>query len=129
MAPHRFNRLVRDVFKSSLVDPAIVDTFVAALARRGRDQVPRWSRQCAGSYELCSGYGTLHVSAFVHGCWTVTRDGAPLVHVQTGERAFVAWLAGVKATGLIHLSDGFGSRPPISDGLRWNLSLRGQYEP
>jgi hypothetical protein len=129
MAPPRLNRIVREGIATSLVEQAKVDRFVNAIGRHPHLATLRWARQRRGLHELCSGYGTLQVSVYFRGCWTITRDGAPLVHIHSGEEAVVAGLAGAKASGLLHLSDGFGSSATINDGLCWNLNARRQYEP
>jgi hypothetical protein len=121
MARQKLNRFIRNAVEDQLIDQAKLNAFVAAVARHPKTSKLRWRRLYRGSYELNTPYGTLHVDAYFRGCWTATRDTAPLVHARNNEEAIIAGLPEAKATALLHAAVGFGNRAPLDDGLAWRL--------
>ena len=100
MARQKLNRIIRNAVEDQLIDQAKLNAFVAAVARHPKTSKLRWRRLYRGSYELNTPYGTLHVDAYFRGCWTATRDTAPLVHARNNEEAIIAGLPEAKATAL-----------------------------
>ena len=102
---------------------------VASVARHPKTARLRWRRLRRGRYELHTPYGTLHVDAYFHGCWTAARDTALLVHANNNEVAVIIGLPEAKATALLHAAVGFGNRAPLDDGLIWRLGLAMRMPP
>jgi succinate dehydrogenase flavin-adding protein (antitoxin of CptAB toxin-antitoxin module) len=121
MARQKLNPLTRKAVEDQLIDQTKLNAFVAAIARHPKMARLRWRRRRRGCYELDTPYGTLHVNAYFHGCWTAARDTALLVHAHNNEMAIIIGLQEAKATALLHAALGFGNRAPLNDGLIWCL--------
>ena len=96
---------------------------IAALERSKVANLRWLPRTRHDPYMLPTPYGLLHVWAYMRGCWTVERNSVPLVQTESPLEAVFTSLAAAKATGLLHLRDGFRDSGPLDDGLQWKISL------
>jgi hypothetical protein len=127
MLSKRLIRIIREGSKDVFVDPATLNSYVAAVARNAKAAALRWHRRRGkGCFELDTLCGMLRVHAHFRGFWTVTRDGIPLVHAHNGREALIEGLPEAKATVLVHATGAFGNRAPIGTGLVWRSDKLGQ---
>lgn len=119
MARQKLKPFIRKAVEDQLIDQTKLNAMVAAVFRHPKTARLRWRRIRRG-YELDTPYGTLHVDAYFHGCWTAARDTALLVHAHNNEMAIIIGLQEAKAAALLHAAAGFGNRAPLDDGLIWD---------
>jgi hypothetical protein len=120
MARPMFTRMVREILGDTLVEDHQTRAMADALAGWHYTPNLRWHR-IDRSHILETGYGVLRADPYFATFWTVTRDSAPLIRIANARRAVFQGLRGAQAAALIHVADGFNNKPPIDDGLRWDM--------